>query len=181
MKSSSFERRLFERYGDGPIPREDVGMVLDEAVGSKMIERSEIKDYKSKEYGVTELLGMIRGWRTDFLKESFSLNDISCQDESCSLERIGVGDDGVRSSGADVRGESFLMRDEEFLSSLRDKTRMITSRGGFSGKKMAKSVLKAWEEYERRCVRVRGRRYWCLCVLVVIPLYCYCLYVPRPF
>ncbi|KAM0671999.1 hypothetical protein CWI42_041510 [Ordospora colligata] len=180
MKSSSFERRLFERYGEGPIPKEDVGMVLEEAVANKMIERGEIKDYKSREYEVAELLGMIRGWRTDFLKESFSLNDISCQEESSVLERSEIVDEGMRSCSADWRGESFLMRDEELLSSLRDKTRMITSRGGLNGKKMARNVLKAWEEYEERYARVSGRRYWYLCVLlVVIPLYC--LYVPRPF
>lgn len=181
MKSTDFEMRLVERYGTGVIPKEEVESILNEAVESNVIERDEIGKWeKGEEYTVPRLLRLMRKWRTDFLKDSFSINDISCKDE-------GRCDDGCLEENELKKFEynedsnandSFMTTDEAFLSSLRDKTRIITSRGSSNGKKVVRSVLKAWEEYERLPTKKKSRK-WYFLGLLAVPMYF--LYVQKPF
>ncbi|CAD25293.1 hypothetical protein [Encephalitozoon cuniculi GB-M1] len=183
MRSVDFEMKLMERYGDGVIPREDIEGILREAVESNVLERDEVGEWeRNDEYTVARLLQLVRKWRTDFLKDSFSINDISCRDEDRGGDRRlfpdgskGPEKECCSSIGGD---DSFMTTDEVFLSSLRDKTRIITSRGNSNGKKIVRSVLKAWGEYERLPSAQKSWR-WYLLVPLLIPAYF--LYVPKPF
>ncbi|WEL38451.1 hypothetical protein PFJ87_04g01250 [Encephalitozoon hellem] len=181
MKSTDFEMRLVERYGTGVIPKEDIEGILSEAVESNVIERDEIGRWeKDEEYTVPRLLWLMRKWRTDFLKDSFSINDISCKDEECCDG--GCTDESelkkFEYNGESDANDSFMTTDEAFLSSLRDKTRMITSRRSNNGKRIVRNVLRAWEEYERLPTKKRSRRWYFLCFLA-IPMYF--LYAQKPF
>lgn len=163
MQSAEFEMKLLKRYGSNPIPREDVYGVLEEAVENNVIEREELGECHG-ECSVPELMQMLRRWRTDFLKDSFSINDM------CSY------DDG---RGRSDSRESFVTTDDAFLSSLRDKTRVITERGACADRRAIRSILRAWEEYERLPVR-RTRRYWYVLLPVLLAPLCL-LYVREPF
>lgn len=169
------------------IPRDEINLVLNEAVESNVISRDEIgriDEYES--YDVRRLLRMMRRWRTDFLQDSFSINDISYSDDisysghGCSSRPVEERCDELTHFDDVMSGkDTFISTDEAFLSSLRDKTKMITSRRNDGHKKMIRSILHAWEMYERLPVR-SGRRYWYLGFpLLIIPLYL--LYSQKPF
>lgn len=182
MDNVDFEVGLIKRYGNGRIPREDMERMLGEAVSSGVLEREEVGEYdRDREYDVSELLELIRKWRTEFLRESFSINDM-CTYEGNDVHVRNTCPSGEETLGGHGRDESpkdsFVTTDEAFLSSLRDKTRIITERGSISNKKIVRSVLRAWKEYEEQPVK-RKTRHWYLLLILLIPLYF--LYVPKPF
>lgn len=182
MRGTDFETRLMARYGDGEIPKEDVGGIIEEAIENNVIERDEVGRWEHGKYTVAKLLQLMRMWRTDFLRESFSINDISCKDEGQCSDG-GTMEDKPRLECYGERAncnDTFVTTEEAFLSSLRDKTRVITSRGSGHGRRVVRGVLKAWEEYEglSRSSRKCSKRWWLLLVFLG-PLYF--LYVQKPF
>jgi hypothetical protein len=163
MPISDFETRLLQKYGKRTIPREEVKKILDEAVRQSIIEPDEIGIYG--ECTVPGLLQLMREWRTDFLRDSFSIKDM-----------YSYRDDGVHheekssAPGPDPR-DSFVTTDETFLSSLRDKTRIITERGASINKSTVRGVLKALYEYEHMGGGGRGRLWYWLLPLLFVPAY----------
>ncbi|ADM11392.1 uncharacterized protein Eint_041030 [Encephalitozoon intestinalis ATCC 50506] len=181
MKSVDFEMKLVERYGTGVIPKEDIESVLNEAIENNVIEKDEVGRWeKDEEYTVSRFLRTIRKWRTDFLKDSFSINDISCKDEGrCGDRYLDEGEfKGLECHEEPNVNDSFVTTDEAFLSSLRDKTKIITSRRNNNGKKIVREVLRAWGEYEKLPTKKKSYG-WYFLVLLVVPVYF--LYVQKPF
>lgn len=181
MKSNEFEMKLIKRYGNGRIPSGDIEGILEEAVEGNVLEREEIGEYvRDGGYTVAELLQLMRKWRTDFLKDSFSINDMcSCVDVSVQGISERCKKPGNEDGGSPCARESFITTDDAFLSSLRDKTRIINERRSNNNKKMAKNVLKAWSEYEKLGMRRKHRYWYFLFPMLFVPLYF--MYTQKPF
>jgi hypothetical protein len=174
MSISDFEAKLLQKYGKRTIPREEVKRILEEAVRQNIIEQDEIGPYG--DCTVPGLMQLMREWRTDFLKDSFSINDMySYKDDTEAREHP----DARRKAPGSGAKDSFVTTDETFLSSLRDKTRIITERGTASNRDAVRGVLKALSEYERMETRKRSMAWLCFIPLLLLPMFW--LYERKPF